>query len=450
MSTLLQKVRVLDPVSGRNETADVFVADGTIAQIAPEISDCPEEAQVRDGQGLVLGPGLVDLYSHSGEPGFEDRETLLSLMEAGGAGGFTRIAILPDTAPPVDNQAGLSLLQHKAEEVIRKRQLLAPPTTPPYGLPKLQFWGALTVGVQGAQMTEVADLAIAPVVGFADGYPLENLTLLRRILEYLQPLNLPIALWPCSRQLVGDGVAREGNASIRLGLPGNPGYSETAAIAAILELVGAISTPVHLMRVSTQRSVELIREAKSRGYPITASTTWMHLLLNTESIGGTADFIPYDPSFHLAPPLGNPHDQEALIQGVRDGAIDAIAIDHTPYTYEEKTVAFAQAPPGAIGLEFALPLLWQNLVESGKLSALELWRALSTNPAICLQQTPPSLSPGNPAEMLLFDPLQGWSLKPANLQSLARNTPWFGREIVGRVLQTWCPETMESKVMQVS
>jgi len=218
---------------------------------------------------------------------------------------------------------------------------------------------------------------------------------------------------------------------MRVGLPGAPAIAETAALAALLECVEQIGTPIHIMRVSTVRSVALIAQAKARYLPITASTTWMHLLLNTQSLQS------YDPNLRLEPPLGTPADQAALIQAVNDGIIEAIAIDHSPYTYEEKTVPFAEAPPGAIGLELALPLLWQQLVMSGALSALTLWRALSINPSRCLQQSCSTVAVDAIAELTLFDPQQPWLISGKTLKSLARNTPWLGQQIMGRVVKTW-------------
>jgi dihydroorotase len=416
-SELLQQVRVLDPVSGTDQLADVLITDNFIKAVGPNISDFPADSAVRNCHGLILGPGLVDLYSHSGEPGFEERETWLSLQAAAKSGGFTRLTILPDTTPTLDNPAGLaSIGQQKGYT----------PT------PQISAWGALTLGVAGQQMTELAELARAGVVGFTDGRPLTNLALLRRLLEYLQPLGKPVALWACDSKLMGNGVMREGANSIRFGLPGNPAIAESSALAAILEVVAAIGTPVHLMRISTRRGVELIKQAKAQGLPITASTTWMHLLLDTNALKN------YDPNLRLEPPLGNPSDREALIQGVREGIIDAIAIDHSPYTYEEKTVAFAEAPPGVIGLELALPLLWHNLVELGDWSALSLWQRLSTNPAICLGQSLKAIAPGQPAEVVLFDPQKTWQVERQTLKSQSTNTPWLGQQLTGRVIQTWC------------
>ncbi|MBD0304104.1 MAG: dihydroorotase [Tolypothrix sp. T3-bin4] len=445
-SELLQQVRVIDPVSGTDQQSlDVLIVDGAIKAVQEQISDYPADTQIKDCRGLVLGPGLVDLYSHSGEPGFEERETLASLMASAAAGGFTRLNVLPDTMPPLDNPAGLARLQsgRGAEELawgLNRRESRGAkenlqqfsPQHPSTTAPQLYFWGALTLGLQGQQMTQLAELAAAGVVGFADGRPLENLALLRRILEYLKPLEKPIALWACDRQLVGNGVMREGYYSVRFGLPGNPAIAETTALSAILELVATIRTPVHIMRVSTARSVELIAKAKSEGLPVTASTTWMHLLLDTKVVKS------YNTSLRLEPPLGTPSDLAALRAGVRLGIVDAIAIDHTPHTYEEKVQAFAEALPGAIGLELALPLLWQYLVESGEFTALELWKALSNRPAECLGQKMSAIAPDKKAELTLFNPQESWKVNSENLYTLSSNTPWLGQQLTGRVIQTWC------------
>ncbi|ARV58715.1 dihydroorotase [Nostocales cyanobacterium HT-58-2] len=436
-SELLQQVRVLDPVSGTDQIADVLIDNGYISSFARHISEVPNDIHIRDGHGLVLGPGLVDLYSHSGEPGFEERETLSSLLQAAAAGGFTRISILPDTSPAIDNPAVVAQLQKRGgKEEMRKTEGInsspASPASPtPPTLPLLQVWGAITQDVAGKQMTELIDLAAAGVIGFSDGQPWENFGLVRRVLEYLQPLRKPVAFWCNNRELMGNGVMREGPDAIRLGLPFVPDTAETSAIAALLELVTVTSTPVHIMRVSTARSVELIASAKSRGVPVTASTTWMHLLLDTQAIKS------YAPSLRLEPPLGNPNDVVALRQAVRTGVIDAIAIDHRPYTYEEKTVAFAEAPPGAIGYELALPLLWQHLVETGEFTALELWKALSTYPAQCLGQKPSAIAPDERAELTLFDPQQTWKVEKQNLYTLSSNTFWLGQQLTGRVVKTW-------------
>ncbi|MBD2342956.1 dihydroorotase [Anabaena subtropica] len=434
---LLQQVRVIDPVSGIDTITDVLIADGIIQgktdgglkANVPDISDISPDTQIRDCQGLVLGPGLVDLYSHSGEPGFEERETLSSFLQAAAAGGFTRVSILPDTSPAIDQPALVAQLQKKVKGVGNRGEESHSFLSP---LPLLHIWGAITLDVAGKQMTELADLAAAGVVGFTDGLPLDNFNLMRRVLEYVQPLAKPLAFWPCDRQLMSNGVMREGANAIRFGLPPVPASAETTAIAALLELVAATgNTQVHIMRVSTARSVELIATAKANGLPITASTTWLHLLLDTKAVKN------YHTSLRLDPPLGNSSDVKALREGVRTGVIDAIAIDHAPYTYEEKVQAFAEAPPGAIGFELALPLLWQHLVETGEFTALELWQALSSRPAECIQQKVSVLAPDHKAELTLFDPQKSWRVEKKNLCTLSSNTSWLGQELLGRVVKIW-------------
>ncbi len=422
-SQLLRQVRVIDPLSDRDQVADVLITDGIIQGIESRLEVAPNGVVEIDGYGLILGPGLVDLYSHSGEPGHEERETLKSLMETAAAGGFTRLAILPDTVPCADNPATIASL-HKSLQVLSDNSPLLP-------FPRVQFWANLTLNAEGKQMTELADLASAEIIGFTDNRPLENWGLLRRILEYLKPLKKTIALVPTNLSLRGNGVIREGKASIAFGLPGDSFLSETTTLAALLEMIATYQIPVHLMRISTRRGVELIAQAKAGGLPITASTTWMHLLLSSQAIKS------YDPNLRIEPPLGNEEDMLALIEGVKQRTIDAIAVDHTPYTYEEKTVPFAESPPGAIGLELALSLLWQRFVVTEEWSALQLWRALSTNPCHCLGQPPIACEPGTRAELLLFDPQKTWTVSRHHLKTRADNTPWLGKQLTGRVVRVW-------------
>ncbi|MGP0128999.1 MAG: dihydroorotase [cyanobacterium endosymbiont of Rhopalodia musculus] len=415
-STLFRKVRLLDPFSNTDTIADVLLTEEKIQAINSHIDYLTPNTTVIEGEGLILGPGLVELYSYSGEPGFEYRETLASLAASAIAGGFTRVAILPDTMPAIDTLAALSFLQQKSQTL----QIS----------PKLYLWGNLTVGGKGREMTELIELATGGVLGFTDSQGIENLGLLRRILEYIKPIGKPVALVPECRSLKGNGVMREGPLSIHYGLVGNPQISETTAIAAILEMVTVINTPVHLRGISTHRGVELVAWGKARGIPVTASTSWLNLLLDTQDIAS------YDPNLRLEPPLGNVKDRQALKDGVRQGIIDAIAVNHRSYSYEEKMVPFAQAPPGAIGLELALPLLWENLVVSGELTPLQLWKALSNNPQRCLGQELTPLKVGQPAELILFDTQKLWKVNSSNLHCLGTNTPWWGREIRGRVVMS--------------
>ncbi len=424
MNQLFQQVRILEidrhdrqsptlvtsvePILSER-VADILVIDGVIQEVSTT-TQLPTDLEIVPGRHLILAPGLVDLYSHSGTPGHEERETLTSLLQSAQAGGFTHLNILPDTLPALDRVSSVISLDREYQQIAAQIP----------NCPQLGYWGALTVGVEGAAMTELAELATTNITGWADGRAIGNPALMRRLLEYLQPFNRPIGLYALDRQLRGQGLARAGVAALKYGLPVDPVSSETAALAAIIEIVADIGTPVHLMRISTRRGVELIAAAKQRGVPITASTTWLHLIANTR------DLATYDPNFKLSPPLGTVDDQIALIEGIKTGVLDAIAIDHHAYTYEEKTVAFGEAPAGAIGLELALPLLWQDLVVPGKLSAIELWAALSIKPARCLQLPLPT-------QLILFDTHKSWLATKDCLKSLGHNTAWLGREIIGRV-----------------
>ena len=413
---LLQQVQLLDPQTQVDQVVDVLMREGTVVAIAPQLTDIPAQTQRRPGQGLVLGPGLVDLYSYSGEPGFEARETLQSLAQSAISGGFTRLSILPDTHPVLDSPDGILRLQAQA----------------PRDLPiQIQTWGAITQNLAAQQLVDLSELIAVGVVGFSEGHPLTDWVLVRRLLEYLGPLNIPIALWPCHRALAGRGVVREGPEALQSGLPECPTMAETTALATLLEMVAVVKTPIHVMRVSTARSVALLAAAKDQGLPVTASTTWMHLLWNSQSIHS------YDPNLRLDPPLGNPADQQALITGLETGVLDAIAIDHRAYTYEEKTRAFSESLPGVIGLQLALPLLWQTFVVTQRWSPLQLWTKLSHQPAQCLHQAVPTIAVGHPAEMTLFDPQATWTADATTLQSLGSNTPYLGQTVTGRVVQTW-------------
>jgi dihydroorotase len=424
---LLRQVRIIDPWRKIDRLADVSIANGKIKAIAERIDDYSPDSVI-EGEGLVLGTGLTDLYSHSGEPGNEARETLLSLVRAAMAGGFTRVGILPDTVPRIDNAETLAAMIHKSNCLKELDRSMC--------LPQLHFWGA---GCNDSgKMNELEEFQ-AEVLGFVTQHRLSNLNVLKQILEYVQPWQKPLSLALDRNELSGEGVVREGKNSIRYGMLGNPGFSEAAIIAAVLEIVAQIPTPIHIMRVSTSRGVELIAEAKSRNLPVTASTTWMHLLHSSDAVSS------YNPNLRLEPPLGNNDDRESLIDGVEQGIIDAIAIDHQAYTYEEKTVAFALAPSGVVGLEIALPLLWQKFVASGRWSALTLWQALSSGPRQCMQLQPNAIAPGEVADLVLFDPRQTWIAEGHNLKSPAANTPWYGRQITGKAIEIWVNSVSEPK-----
>jgi len=385
-----QQVRVIDVLSG-SESLECITPSATdnFPNYIPDQPNTP---------ALVLGNALVDMHSTSGSPGYEQRETIASLQAGAVAGGFARVCILPHTLPPIDNRAS-------AEFWYRQ------------GVPFLA-WGAITVGLKGEQIADLGELAEL-VVGFSDGRAIANLGLLRRVMEYIKPLGKPIMLMPQNPDLARGGVAYESKWSVQYGLGGMPAAAETTALASLIELVRLTQAPTHFMRLSTARSVQLITQAKADDLPITASVDWSHLCLSER-------YLPsYDSNLKFNPPLPSEADRLALIQGIKTGAIDAIAIDHTPYTYEEKMVGFELAPAGAIGLELALPVLWHELVETQMLTAVELWQALSTGPARCLGIAPPQ-------QKIWFAPYLHWTVN--HLASLSRNSIYYGQSLKGKVI----------------
>ena len=404
---LFKQVCILDADSSAKivETfADVFIDGDRQIHTNFDQSQIPQAINIDERSGVVLGTGMVDLYSKSSEPGHESRETISELVQAAKNGGFTTIGVLPNTQPAIDDIAALEFwrnVQQKHGDI-------------------LQPWGAITKGLEGKQLTDIAELAES-VIGFTDSKPIANLLLVRRAMEYIKPLGKPIALFPQNPDLAGSGVIREGKWSLQYGMTGYPAAAETAALAALIELVRLTKAPTHFMRLSTDQSVELIAQAKNDGLPVTASTTWLHLCHCDR------DLETYDPNLRLMPPLGSERDRLALIAGIKSGTIDSIAIDHTPCAYEEKVVPFEVAPVGAIGLGFALPVLWQNLVITGLLTASELWQALSVNPAKILGLTPPKRS-------TLFDPSLEWLAKDSAISSQSRNSNYIGRSLIGKIL----------------
>ncbi len=404
---LFKQVRILDANASSDivETfADVFVDCDRKIHLDFDQNQIPQETKIYEQSGVVLGTGLVDLYGTSGEPGHESRETITELVQAAKNGGFATVGILPNTQPAIDDIAALEFWR----SVRQKHGDI------------LQPWGAITKGLEGKQLTDMAELAES-VIGFTDSKPIANLLLVRRAMEYLKPLGKPIALFPQNPDLAGNGVIREGKWSLQYGMTGYPAAAETSSLAALIELVRLTKAPTHFMRISTAQSVELIAQAKNDGLPITASTTWLHLCHCDR------DLENYDPNLRLMPPLGSEGDRLALISGIRSGAIDSIAIDHTPCAYEEKVVPFEVAPVGAIGLEFAIPVLWQKLVITGLLTTTELWQALSINPAKILGISQPKLS-------TLFAPSLEWLADGNAIASPSRNSNYIGQLIVGKIL----------------
>lgn len=413
----IPQVCYLDPVDWTERRVTVLVQEKTIVAIDPDPQQIPADSVTISGENLLLAPGLVDIYSSSGEPGHEDRETLAQLLKTAIAGGFTDIALLPNTEPALDKPQTFHWLEQQLKDFLGPR-------------PRCHWWGSASQANQGKQLTDWGELSETGVIGFSDGGAIQDWRLLQRALEYGSIWQKPLALVPLNAALRGNGVMREGALAIQLGLPPDPVMSEATAIASLLELLPRYGTPVHLMRISTARGVELITQAKNEGLNLTASVNWHHLLLSNEAI---AHGLPphnsrYDPNFRFDPPLGNEGDRLVLIEAIKTGVIDAIAVDHQAFTYEEKTQTFAETPPGAIGYELILPCLWQNLVETRQLTPAQLWPALSTNARRCLGLSQEKSS------QILFDPQAPWIINRGSMETSAYNSPWWGHQLKGKVM----------------
>ena len=433
-SALVQNARVLDPVNQSDRPATVWINEGKIQALDPDPATVPESVPLINGEGCILGPALVDLHSTLSDPGYESRETLEEFLRAAAAGGFDQVAVLPGTDPAIATLAQLHQLHRRIQGLHQ--------SNPEF--PKCHPWASATVDQEGKQFTELGELRFAGAIGFTDDRPATNPVLVRRLLEYAAPLNCPIACWPWNPALAGNGQLFEAPETLRAGLPKLPVAAESATVATLLELSDRHTAPLHLMRIGSDRAVHLIRQAKQTQTSITASTTWLSLIAHTGHITGDTQLVgsdrpaaPYDPNFHCFPPLPHPQQQDALIAGIKDGTLDAIAIDHHAYTYEEKTVAFAEAPLGTLGYPLALPLLWQGLVETQKLEPLELWGALTTGPAKILGLEIAAIAPGQPANLILFNPSHPWTVTPDTLYTRAQNTPWFNHTIPGSIVGQW-------------
>ncbi len=410
----IRNARVVDPASGRDETTDLFLADGRIAAVGAAPDGFRPDRSL-EAKGLVACPGLVDLSARLREPGFEYRATLESEMRAAVAGGVTSLACPPDTDPPLDEPGLVEMLKRKAGALRQARV---------YPL------GALTLGLKGAKIAEMCELAEAGCVGFfqADA-PLTDLNVLLQAMRYAATFGHAVWLRPQDPHLAHGGVAHEGEVATRLGLPPVPEVAETVALHAILELAASTGARVHLARLSTARGVALVAAAKARGVAVTCDVGVHHLHLCDRD---AADF---DANANLVPPLRDPSDRDALRRGLADGTIDAVCSDHTPIDEDAKQVPFGEAEPGATGLELLLPLVLKWGAEL-RLPLAATLSAVTSRPAAILGIDGGRLEAGAPADLCLFDPTRPWIVTPEALASQGNNTPFLGLELAGRAATT--------------
>jgi dihydroorotase len=411
---LFQNVRLLDPATGSDQPGQLLVADGRIAAMG-DLVEVPEGAEVIDGGGQCLAPGLVDMRVQFGEPGAEHKERLASGIRAAAAGGVTSVAVLPNTRPVIDDPAMLEFVARRA------RQLKSVKVYP---------YAALTKGLEGRELAELALLKEAGAVAFTDAErALADARVMQRALAYASALDLLVVQHPEEPSLSEGGVVNDGTIATRLGLKGIPAVAEVMMVERDLRLVEVTGARYHVAHISTAAAIEAVRKAKAAGLRVTAETTPHHLALNELEVEGYRTFA------KVSPPLRSETDRMAVVAGLVDGTIDVIASDHCPQDQDSKRLPMAQAEFGVVGVETLLPVS-MRLVHEGHLGLLELLAKLTVNPARLLELEAGRLSLGAPADLVLFDPERPWKITEAGLTSLAKNTAFEGRLVQGRVLMT--------------
>ena len=407
---VLRGGEVIDENGSRR--ADVLVADGTVREVG-DAMEAPAGATVLEVDGCVVSPGLVDLHAHLREPGDPEAETILTGSRAAALGGYTAIVAMPNTEPAIDNVAVVEQVRQLARNAPCHVEVAA----------------AITVGRAGEHLAPFGELADAGVKLFTDdGSGVQDAGLMRRALEYAGPLGVTLAQHCEDARLAGGGHMHEGRWSSVLGIPGMPAIAEEAMVVRDLALAALTGARLHLLHLSTAQSVELVRNAKALGINVTCEVTPHHLMLTDEEVAS------FDPAFKVNPPLRPAADVEALRAGVADGTIDAIATDHAPHPPHAKQAPFDQAPPGMLGLETSLAVALTVL----DLPVDAVLAALSWKPARIagLADHGRPVAPGEPANLCVIDPAETWSVDPSALASAARNTPFFGRKLTGRVRHT--------------
>jgi dihydroorotase len=410
---LVRGGRILDPSVDRDEAGDVLIDDGVIVAVGEGLD--ARGAEIVEAEGGWIAPGFFDMHTHLREPGQEYKEDIASGGRSAVAGGFTSVACMANTQPVNDDPAMTDFILDRGRQ-----------DSPA----KVYPIAAATRGLEGEVVTEMSALVAAGAVAFSDdGRTIQNGGVMRHVLEYSKLVDVPVIVHAEDCTLVANGVVNEGPISTQLGLPGNPTLAEDVLVMRDLMLADLTRAKLHVAHVSSGASVELIRDAKARGVPVTAEVAPHHLALTDEATLG------YDTNTKVAPPLRSAADVAACRRGLADGTLDAIATDHAPHALHEKDLDFVEAPPGLLGFETALPVVL-DLVREDEISPLELVRRLSTNPCRILNRPGGDLAVGSPADVVVVDPERSWLYDPAKGYSKSRNSPWAGQTMHGRVVAT--------------
>lgn len=414
MKLLLKGGNVIDPAQKFDQVADILIENGLISQIGENLSEAGVE--VFDAKGLIIAPGFVDMHVHLREPGLEAKEDIASGTKAAAAGGFTTIACMPNTKPTVDQAILVSGILHRAQAE---------------GVVNVKVIGALSKGQQGKELAEIGDMILSGAVAISDdGSSLDNNKLFKTGLEYTSMFGCPVISHAEDESLVDEGVMHEGAVSAMLGMKGRPSVAEDIAVARDIMLAEYTNSLLHIAHVSSKGAVELIRQAKKRGVKVTAEVTPHHLTLTDEAVKT------FNTAAKVNPPLRSADHVAALIEGLKDGTLDAIATDHAPHAFEEKDIEFKQAPPGFTGLETALGVVLTGLYHTGKFTMFEIIQRMSTAPASILGIEAGGLKVGAPADITIIDTNLEWTVDSSTFYTKGKHTPFDKKILKGKAVAT--------------
>lgn len=414
MELLIKNGRVIDPVGGIGGVMDILIANGRVLAIGNDLH--ADGAQIIDATGLMVSAGLVDMHVHLREPGQEYKETIETGCAAAARGGVTTLACMPNTKPAIDTPECIAQVLEKASAGCGVRVLPI---------------GAVTVGQKGEKLTDFAALQQAGAVALSDdGVPIQNANLMRDALIMANHQRMTILSHCEDADMVCNYAVNEGAVSRKLGLPGRPAIAEELMVMRDAMLAEETGAAVHICHVSTAKSVDIIRQFKQKGVPITCETCPQYFTLTEEEV------LRQGTMARINPPLRTPHDVEAIIEGLRDGTIDVIATDHAPHSAEEKAKPLAEAPSGMVGLETSLALSLTALYHTGLMSMSDILRKMTINPAYILRVPTGRLAVGGEADIVIFDPDEKWVIDPKKFASKGRNTPFAGCQVKGKVKYT--------------